>query len=174
MPVSVTCPKCDARLKAPDGSAGRTLRCPRCAGPVAVPTTTGPAVHFAFEPAGQTPAAADNPFEDDRPPDDAGSDDSADSRKRPRSTTKRKPAPGFNPFDEVPGEESSAAPPKKRRYRKDGDYNPFGDVPQDEVPDPVGEGFEFGIETPPPAPAGEFEFGPPDPRGDDDPRRRRR
>jgi hypothetical protein len=40
----------------------------------------------------------------------------------------------------------------------------------------VGEGFEFGVEAPPPAPAGEFDFGPLDPRVEDEdgPRRRRR
>ena len=91
------------------------------------------------------------PNNDASPVDEAGSDDSADSRRRRGSTAKRKPASGYNPFEEDPGEEPAAAPPKKRRYRKDPDYNPFGDVPQDEVPDPVGDGFEFGIETPPPA-----------------------
>lgn len=151
MPVSVTCPKCDARLKAPDGSAGRTLRCPRCAGPVA---------HLAFE--------------DDGPTDLLGSTDSADSRRGQRPTAKRKAAPSFNPFDEDSGKEPAVAPPKKRRYRKDADYNPFGDLPQEEVSDPVGDGFEFGIEAPPPAPTGEFDFGPLDPGGDDADRRRRR
>ena len=53
-------------------------------------------------------------------------------------------------------------------------YNPFSDTPEDEVPDPAGEGFEFGVEAPPPAPAGEFDFGPVDPRGDDGPHRRGR
>jgi hypothetical protein len=141
---------------------------------VVVPTATGTAAHFAFGPAGPTSAAADNPFEDASPVDEAGSDDSVDSRRRRRSTAKRKPGSGYNPFEEDPGEEPASAPPTKRRYRKDADYNPFGEVPQDEVPDPVGEGFEFGIEPAPPAPTGEFDFGPPDPRGDDDPQRRRR
>jgi hypothetical protein len=182
MPVPISCPACRARLKAPDGAAGRTFRCPKCQAPVAVPTAPGPPADFAFD-RGPTAGPADddaNPFEDSTPADEPQTIDSdADDRPRKarRPTAKKKPAAGFNPFDEDTGDEPAAgSAPKRRRYRKDGDYNPFGDVPVEEVPDPVGEGFEFGIESPPVAPAGEFDFGPLDTRGDDegDPRRRRR
>jgi len=174
MPASVTCPTCDARVKVPDGSAGRTLRCPRCAGRVVVPTITGPAAHFSVDPATTPPHDEGSPFEDEAPPDGPGPEADGPRRWR-RPTAKRKPTPGFNPFDADPGEASGAAPPKKRRYRRDGDYNPFGDLPDQEEPNPVGEGFEFGLEVSPPAPTGEFDFGPPDPRGVDDagPGRRR-
>ncbi len=176
MPVRVTCPTCDARLKAPEGSAGRTVRCPRCTGPVVVPAAPAPPAPVAFRQSEFEPTPTDdggNPFEDAAAADESGPEDFDGPRRRRRPTAKRRPTPGHNPFAEDPGEEPAAAPPKKRRYRKDADYNPFGDVPEDEEPDPVGEGFEFGIEAPPPAPTGEFDFGPPDPREDDADRRGR-
>ena len=37
MPVTVTCPSCGARLKAPDNAAGKKLACSQCRGPIAVP-----------------------------------------------------------------------------------------------------------------------------------------
>ncbi len=36
MPIPVTCPSCQTRLKAPDAAAGRTTRCPSCGEPVTV------------------------------------------------------------------------------------------------------------------------------------------
>jgi hypothetical protein len=161
MPVSLSCPACGARLKAPDNAAGRTFRCPKCQGPVVVPAS-GPTA-FAF---GTTAGPADddgNPFADAGVPDEPQTFDADDApRKARRPTAKKKPAPG--------------SPPVKRRYRKYADDNPFGDAPVEEVPDPVGEGFEFGVEAPPAAPAGEFDFGPLDPHGEDEdgPGRRRR
>jgi hypothetical protein len=138
-----------------------------------VTVPAGPAADFAFRPtaAGRAPAS-DNPFADD---DSADPGDETETRPRTRRPTARPtPTPGFNPFDGDSVGEPTAGPPKKRHYRKDGDYNPFGDGPDTEDPDPAGDGFDFGIETPRPAPAGEFDFGPLDPRGDDPDRRRRR
>ena len=177
MPVSLTCPSCHVRLKAPDGSAGRTFPCPRCRGAVVVPGGGGPAAEFAFDHGPADSGDTGNPFEDDHGangPDELTTDA---PRKARRPTAKKKAKPGYNPFDEEAGgaEPAAASPPKKRRYRKDADYNPFGDMPEDEEPDPTGDGFEFGLEAPPPAPTGEFDFGPPDTRVDDPdgPRRRR-
>jgi hypothetical protein len=164
MPLSLSCPGCAARLKAPDAAAGRTLRCPRCQAAIPVPAASGPAADFRFEsePADEAPHfGGDNPFEDDAPT----------SPKRPRPTAKPKPAEGYNPFDPASTDAEPAGPPLKRKYRKDADYNPFADAPADEVPDPAGDGFEFGVEAPPPTPTGDFDFGPHDPRQDD--RRRR-
>lgn len=175
MPISIACPACGARLKAPDGAAGRRFRCPRCQAAFLLPAESGPPPDLAFD---SPRLAADdaNPFADDGPGDEPEATEAPTPRKGRRPTAK-KAKPGFNPFEEGAdaAEPAPAQPPAKRKYRKDGDYNPFGDAPADEVPDPAGDGFEFGIEAPPPAPAGEFDFGPPDPRGDDDgPRRRRR
>jgi hypothetical protein len=170
MPVPISCPACGARLKAPDNAAGRTFRCPRCQAPVVVPGS-GP-TDFAFGP-------TVGPADDAGAPDEPQTIDADNApRKSRRPTAKKKPAAGFNPFDadRGDGEPAPGLPPAKRRYRKDADYNPFDGTPVEEVPDPVGEGFEFGVEAPPGAPDGEFDFGPLDPRGEDEggPRRRRR
>jgi hypothetical protein len=37
MPISMPCPGCGAKLKAPDAAAGRTLTCPSCKTPVLLP-----------------------------------------------------------------------------------------------------------------------------------------
>ena len=37
MPIRVTCPGCAAGITAPDAAAGRTLKCPKCKGPLTVP-----------------------------------------------------------------------------------------------------------------------------------------
>jgi hypothetical protein len=170
MPLSLSCSGCGARLRAPNSALGRTLRCPKCNGPVIVPSATGPAADFEFVPASGGRTYSDdegNPFEDQDRAAEPETDEPA-VRKKGRKTTAKKKPDGFNPFDEEGGgeEESAASPPAKRKYRKDGDYNPFGELGDTEVPDPVGEGFDFGIEAPPEAPAGEFDFGQHDPRDD--------
>jgi hypothetical protein len=38
MPVTVTCPNCATKLKAPDSAVGRKVKCPKCEGVIAVPT----------------------------------------------------------------------------------------------------------------------------------------
>jgi len=40
MPDSVVCPSCKVRLKPQDSHRGRTLRCPKCGQPVAIPSAT--------------------------------------------------------------------------------------------------------------------------------------
>jgi uncharacterized Tic20 family protein len=50
MPIAVVCPSCKAKLKAPDGLIGKTVKCPGCANPVlvrAVAVTPAPAVAAA-------------------------------------------------------------------------------------------------------------------------------
>ena len=149
----------------PTNAAGRTFRCPRCQAPVVVPGS-GP-TDFAFGPTGGRAGDDGNPF------DDAGAPTSRRPSTRmhraakvPATDGEEEPAAGFNPFDADGGDDEPATgvPPAKRRYRKDADYNPFGDAPVAEEPDPLGEGFEFGVEAPPAAPAGQFDFGPLDPR----------
>lgn len=178
MPISLACPACAARLKAPDGSAGRTLGCPKCRGAVVVPSVPGPATDFTFD--RETDQDDGTPFDAAGPSSEPGELDNETPRTVRRATKKKRKA-GYNPFDDGADEPSSAeTQPKKRRYRKDADFNPFGDGPDDEVPDPAGGGFEFGLEGPPATPTGEFDFGPPPhpglARGDDpdDSRRRRR
>ena len=40
--IHVACPQCTAALKAPDGTAGKTLACPKCKAAVTVPSLTIP------------------------------------------------------------------------------------------------------------------------------------
>ena len=163
MLFSLTCPACAVTLKAPDNAAGRTLRCPKCKGPVVVP-----AADFSFDTSHTGGASSsddeDNPFDDQGP-----ADAPTDRPKGRKASTKKKPTGGYNPFDaDADAGAAEPQPAKKRRYRKDGDYNPFGDAPDAEEPDPVGDGFEFGLEVPPAAPTSDFDFGPQHPRRDID------
>ncbi|HEX3148496.1 MAG TPA: hypothetical protein VHR66_10455 [Gemmataceae bacterium] len=175
MPLSIICPSCGVRLRAPDQAAGRTLACPKCTASLVVPTTAAPSDALAFDaPRSTYTGYSDdegNPFDDEAPEEPPSELDSADpAKKSRRPASKKKPkAGGFNPFDEETApEEPAAEQTKRRRYRKDGDYNPFGDHPVEEVPDLAGDGFDFGIEAPPTTPTNEFDFGS---RNDDDARR---
>jgi hypothetical protein len=57
VPIVVPCPTCNARLKAPDAAAGRTLICPGCRTPVVMPGP-GPVVASPGGGQAQRPAAA--------------------------------------------------------------------------------------------------------------------
>ena len=37
MPIAVLCPSCNARLNAPDASAGKTVKCPKCQAAIVLP-----------------------------------------------------------------------------------------------------------------------------------------
>lgn len=37
MPIAVTCPGCAAKMKAPDATAGKKIKCPKCQGAITVP-----------------------------------------------------------------------------------------------------------------------------------------
>src|SRR5947209_15727172 len=45
MPLAVACPACGKKLKAPDGSAGKRVKCPHCGDPFTV--TGSPATSVA-------------------------------------------------------------------------------------------------------------------------------
>jgi len=38
MSIAVTCPKCSASFKAKDEHAGKKAKCPKCGGPIVVPS----------------------------------------------------------------------------------------------------------------------------------------
>lgn len=42
MPISIECPSCGLRIKAPDKAAGRKAACPKCKGPVSIPGAIAP------------------------------------------------------------------------------------------------------------------------------------
>jgi predicted Zn finger-like uncharacterized protein len=75
MPIPVNCPNCGTALKAPDSAAGRTVKCPRCSTPFAVPAGGEPpfgAVSSAPPPAraAAQPPGYDNPDAYDSYPDE--------------------------------------------------------------------------------------------------------
>ena len=37
MSIAVVCSKCSAKLNAPDGAAGKKVKCPKCQAPIVVP-----------------------------------------------------------------------------------------------------------------------------------------
>lgn len=39
MPIAIQCPKCSARMNAPDAAAGKRVACPKCKSPLVVPAT---------------------------------------------------------------------------------------------------------------------------------------
>src|SRR5579862_7458626 len=50
MSISVACPTCGSRLKAPDNAAGKTVKCPKCAAPITVPVESMPTAEMASDP----------------------------------------------------------------------------------------------------------------------------
>ncbi len=62
MPIAVSCLTCGKKLKAPDGSAGKNVKCPKCGARMVVPADALPpqAENLRFEP--------ERNMEDDEPP----------------------------------------------------------------------------------------------------------
>jgi hypothetical protein len=56
MPIAITCPACNSKLKAPDDLAGRGLKCPRCKAPLKVPAGPSSPSGSAAPPAKARPA----------------------------------------------------------------------------------------------------------------------
>lgn len=170
MPISVTCPTCAGRVRLPDNAAGRRFRCPKCKGvipgpPKPAPPAPAPVHGFVDEPGDPSPES---------PPAEGPIPISAAARKAIDEP--------FNPFADpsAPAEtEDEERPNKKRYWKPKDDYNPFAEPPP---AGPAGgaadsaELFDFGgpeaADAPPP-PAGDLDFGPPDPPPDG-PRRRRK
>ncbi len=59
MSILTACPRCGAKLKAPDAAAGRTLACPKCGDTVAVPG--GPSARARAAPAPPPPVHRPDP-----------------------------------------------------------------------------------------------------------------
>src|SRR5205085_12322442 len=77
MPIDVTCPNCKATLRAPDASAGKKIKCPKCETITEVPAAaqSAPSPVSAVPPASPSPppapppatASAAPPRDEDRP-----------------------------------------------------------------------------------------------------------
>jgi uncharacterized Tic20 family protein len=79
MPISVACPTCGAKLKAPDTAVGKKIKCPKCGSLIPVSEAdAGAAPGVTDEPAGEELAAvsaADDPGDEAGAPDDEAADD---------------------------------------------------------------------------------------------------
>src|SRR5262249_12249997 len=64
MPASITCSSCQTRLKAPDSTGGKTIRCPRCSAVLRVPAQPPAAT---ARPAAPAPTAV-SPARREQPP----------------------------------------------------------------------------------------------------------
>ncbi len=106
MPISVACPTCGTKLKAPDNAVGKKVKCPKCASLVVVPAEsdeTASAISNAPAPAPKPkpraeepeeiediPEAGDEPPPDDEPDDDGRDDEAGDDEGGERKRKKKK------------------------------------------------------------------------------------
>ena len=71
MPISLSCPVCGSKIRAPDQAAGRRVACPKCGEPLTVPTAAGPTPDWVGQatPPAQPPAGTPvAPAQDQTPP----------------------------------------------------------------------------------------------------------
>src|SRR5436190_944638 len=61
MPISVACPACGAKLKAPDNAAGRTVKCLKCGEAIAVPSAAAVSPVPVQSPAQPVPTSNSKP-----------------------------------------------------------------------------------------------------------------
>jgi hypothetical protein len=106
MPIVVTCPECDAKIKAPEHAIGKMIKCPKCSGKFTATANSGAAPAPTPPPAPPPPPPA--------PDQDTVHDDSSgfgDIEVPPvKAPAAPKPAPkGNDDFDDMP------MPPKKKR-----------------------------------------------------------
>ncbi len=94
MPITVPCPSCNAKLKAPEGLVGKTVKCPGCGTPILI---KAPAAAAAVK----KPAPVEDSFEDldDAPP--------------PRKPAKSKPK--VEEIDEI--DDFTDEPPRKGKAK---------------------------------------------------------
>src|SRR5262245_573771 len=90
MPIIISCPGCPTKLSAPDGAAGKHVRCPKCGAitpvPAFIPVEEVPVVEAAIAPQKPKP----KPFkadEDEEPP--RKKKPQEDEEERPRKKKRR-------------------------------------------------------------------------------------
>ncbi len=92
MPIAVRCPSCSASFNVKDEYAGKRTKCPKCGGPLAIPTKDiADTVRMPYPPAAPKPAkpttlppADDEPEEKPQKKRVADDEDAPRSKKRPR------------------------------------------------------------------------------------------
>jgi hypothetical protein len=86
MPISIACPSCSAKLKAPDSSGGKSIKCPKCGEAVRVPVADD--VDEAEETPRKRPASRVD--DDDERPRRKRTEDDDDDRPRRRKRPSEK------------------------------------------------------------------------------------
>lgn len=91
MPIPVVCPGCSAKLNAPDGAAGKKVKCPRCQGAIVIPAPARFEV-VEDEPAPPAKQAVPNDPASARPKAKAVLDeeDEGEEEEKPRKKGKKK------------------------------------------------------------------------------------
>src|SRR5262249_5195608 len=118
MPVTVVCPACKARLKAPDNLLGKTVKCPGCTKPVVVKVaaSTPPPAPAIKKPMKQ-PAP---PVLEEEPLDDM--EEELDEPKLKKNKKKRPVEEEEEPLDDMEEELDEPRPKKKKKKRAEEDY----------------------------------------------------
>jgi hypothetical protein len=105
MPIAVVCSNCSARLNAPDGAAGKKVKCPKCQSPIVVPDIQP----MQFEVVEDEPAPARRPAGKPTRVKAAVEDDDDDRPRRKRRS------------EEEEDDEDDDDLPRKKKRRKGGD-----------------------------------------------------
>lgn len=124
MSIEVACPKCQSRLKAPEGMAGKKARCKKCQHGFVIPGGS-PEPAFNAEETQQLSVADEMPFAFDGPPTPTPATDPtpAPTPTKPKSVAKKvaPAADGSNPFavpSSLPAEEPAEAKSKSKYKTK--------------------------------------------------------
>ena len=106
MPIAVVC-SCGARLKAPDATAGKRVKCPKCGNPIAVPAPEFEYEEVPDDPPMARPAKPKSQLVDDdeEPP-------------RPAKKPKAAPVEVNEAVDDDEDEEEEEAPKKKKKGKR--------------------------------------------------------
>jgi hypothetical protein len=122
MPIAVVCSNCSAKLNAPDGAAGKKVKCPKCQSPIVVPDIQP----MQFEVVEDEPAPARRPAGKPTRVKAAVEDDDDDRPRRKRRSEEEEDDEDDRPLkkkrrSEEDDEDDDDRPRKKKRRREDDD-----------------------------------------------------
>jgi len=115
MPISVTCPECEKKLKVGDTAAGKKIRCPACKAIVEVPTPLAAADEdeaITEVPRKKSSSIQSTPPSRKRRDEDEDEDEDEEEERRPKSRKRR------DDYDDGDEEEEERRPRKKKSKPK--------------------------------------------------------
>ena len=129
MPIRFNCNVCQTRIRVPDGSEGKEIKCPRCGERRRVPGAWGratemPAVEPGAEPTGDKPSAVPKSASDPPPPPSDVEAKSAPAARKPKPS-RAVPTPPPPPLPVAPPPESASEQPTQP------DVQPLAEVDDD-------------------------------------------